>query len=862
MKSSKTSRMTLSSLGLLFVLLAALLPPAPLTANPSRQGRQPEIQIGKWVHTSVVDWQSGEVNGLLITNNAGGELRLNENQSAGSFTSAPFETPFATNAVGAVWRADSTEGTNITLELRGRSRPDASPSEDASDATGENAPASEAEWSEWQPLIAGDARSQSDDGAFATPDVLALSPDTHYLQLRVNFTSDVPRASAVLREVTIAYLNAFQAGPALPSGLQNVPIVSGVNTLTARPRLIPRSAWFTAQDVQVNMWENSPTPTQVMSTTWNPALPQMRFNRVPPRGIILHQIDATIGNSEILPYLRALGAYQIQMLGWDGMAYHYLIDTDGQLYEGRLGGPTSAVSRLSGGDDVVHVALLDDRDAALSEATRGTLVNLLAWLGQAYDIPPKGEHRVVMNDQRVTRQNIVGHNEAAPEAPDPGQPLLDLLPELRDQVDASVIRTRVYFAEGNLEAFNERLIFFNPGSSDTNATVRLFPENGAEQEDEAEPAGPRDPIVEVVSVPAGGRVELNLNEVAADSSALPAMVESSGAIIAERSMSLPADIDNSLGIATPSRVWYFAEGSTDDPFETYLVLFNPQTSPTSAEITYMQGDGTVATQDVQIAAGQRLVVTVSNHLPGVGFGSQIIANQPIVVERTMRFGSDGRGFHTAPGMSRLAQRWYFAEGTTAAPFRMRLLLLNPNQQTANVTVTFMTPDGTTLTLTRRYAVPPTTRLVVDANEIVPELGVATMVESDRPVAVERALYFTENTEAGETTAGTVTAGVMQPAYSWRFVDGRTTNARQFLLLSNPSRNQAVVTIEFILADGSSDTQTVVMPANSRYTAAVHELYPNQDAISMIVRSTQQIIAERSLFPNGQGGSTLPGIPGS
>ncbi len=842
MKCSKTLSIMVGSRWLLLVMFAALLLPASLGAHPLPQRRQPEIELGQWVHTTVVDWQSGEVDGLLITNNAGGELRLDDTRSAGSFISAPFETPFLTNAVGAVWRADIAEGTDIALDLRARSRP--------TDAPAGNEPPAEAAWGPWQPLIAGDARSQADDGAFATPDVLSLPADTRYLQLRVRFSSEVSRASAVLREVTVAYLNAFQAGPESPVGLREMPIVFGPDTLTPRPRLIPRSTWFTAQDVELTVWEGTPAPTRVLTKTWDPTLPQTRFNRVPPRGIILHQIGVTPDVTDTLPYLRALGTYQIQMLSWDGMAYHYLIDTEGRLYEGRLGGPTSAVSRLSGSDNVIHVALLGSLDTPPGEQVQTTLVNLLAWLGQAYDIPPLGEHRVVEADDTVIRANIAGHNQAAPEAPDPGEPLSELLPELRNQVSKSIIRTRIYFAEGNVEAYTERLVFFNQGSSEIEANVRMFP-------------GSQDtPIVRIVPVPPEGQADLSLNDIISDTTTLPIMVESSGDILAERSMALPDDIDNSIGVSDPSRVWYFAEGSTDDPFQTYLILFNPQTASTNAEITYMKGDGTTALQEVQIDPGQRLVVTVNNELPEVGFGTQIIADQPIVVERTMRFGAETSGFHTGPGISELAQRWYFAEGTTAAPFSMRLLLLNPNQQTTNVTVTFMTPDGTTLTLKRRYAIPPTTRLVVDANEIVPDLGVATMVEADRPLAVERALYFSvDDADASEAMAGTISAGALQPAFTWRFVDGRTTDTRQFLLLSNPSRNQATVTLEFIFPDDNRETETVIMPSNARYTAAVHELYPDQDALAIVVRATQPIVAERSFFPEGQGGSTMLGIPG-
>ena len=42
-------------------------------------------------------------------------------------------------------------------------------------------------------------------------------------------------------------------------------------------------------------------------------------------------------------------------------------------------------------------------------------------------------------------------------------------------------------------------------------------------------------------------------------------------------------------IPVPSRIWYFAEGSTAETFKTYLVLYNPQTVAADATITYMKG---------------------------------------------------------------------------------------------------------------------------------------------------------------------------------------------------------------------------------------------------------------------------------
>lgn len=782
-------------------------PAGPPSTTPN-QG--PQAQVGQCQIGEVVDWQAGSSSGLLITNNAGGELRLAEDQRQGSFVSAPIAAPFAFNAAGAVWRAELPQGAEVTLELRGR-------------ATPPDPAAPESGWGAWQPLVAGDARSQADDGAFATADMLAFSPDTRYLQLRASFASSVERASAVLERVTLAYLNTLQ-GPAIPPlAAPRAPIDYGPATLTPRPALVLRATW---------------------SAQTAPARPE----RAAPRGIIIHQIAATPGLTETMAFLRGLTTYQNEVLGWDDTPYHYLIDDTGTLYEGRRGGPTAAVSRLAGGGDAIHIALFGSPNGTPGPAAQGVLVNLLAWLGEAYAITPNGQHTVAVGESRVTRPNIAGHSDVAPEARDPGASLRNLLPQLRTRADASTVRARWYFAEGNVQDYSQRLAFFNPTAAEANANVTLYRpgETGLV------------PITSIVTVPAGSRADLIVNSVISNSTTLPAIVESSAPILAERSLGLQTDITNGPGIHQLSRVWYFAEGSTDNGFQTYLVLFNPQPTPTQARISYIKGDGTLSEQQVTLQAQQRVVVTVGDagapQMRGVGFGMRIIANQPIAAERTMRFGANGAGIHTGQGIVGLSRRWHFAEGTTQGSFQMRLLLLNPNNQPANATVTFLAQDMTAET--RRYAIPATTRLVVDVNEVIPNAGVATLVESDRPLAVERALYFNNG------AAGSVSAGATRPAYVWRFVDGRSADATVFLLFSNPGRRAAAVDVEFILFDGARETQRVVVPAGARYTMAVHEYYPDEPSIAAVVRSTQPIIAERSLFPGGgaRGGTTSLGLP--
>jgi hypothetical protein len=803
---------------LLFILVllvaVGVLVRAPLLAAQTSA----QVQIGKVALSKVADWQRGTLDGLLVSNNADGELRLADGSKSGTFTSAAIQAVFPPNngagtfnAVGAVWKANVPVSTTLQLEVRGGS------------TTTETAAAA------WQPLPIGDARSQTDDGALALESVRMFPATSAFLQFRATLSTAANNASPELQEISFSFLNATN-GPPHAAGLPRVPAPYGQATLTTPPQIIQRDSW------------GAPAPT-------------IAIVRQTPRGIILHQIGAD-DVADAPPFLRALAAYDTEVLGWDDLPFHFVIDRDGTIFAGRAGGPTATVARFSGGDAAIHVALIGS--SATPSQQQSALASLLAWLGQAYDIPPTGQHTLeASNGTPTTRPNIVTHFDVAPESGDPSPELRVQLDPLRQNADQITVRARWYFAEGNALNFQERLAVLNPSGGTANVRFNLLRQPG--------PAVLRD-----ATVPSGGRADLVVNEQFNDTTDVPAIIESNAPVVAERFMSFGNDITAGPGVSQPSRVWYFAEGSTSGTDKTYLLLFNPQSADANATITYMQNDGRTAQQQVKIAPLQRTVVTVGDGLVDAGFGARVIATAPIVVERTMIFGPDSSattgGVHTAHGIVKLSRHWYFAEGTTQAPFQMNILVLNPNAQPANVAVTFLTDSGTSLT--RKYAVPPQTRLPINVNEVVPELGIATTVVSDRPVAAERAMYW--NNSGGSSaspTAGAANAGATEPAFTWLFADGRTSdNFLEYLLLSNPSQNQARVTVEFVLADGKKGAQSVVMAGGSRYTLAAHQLYPGQVALAATVRSTQPIVAERSLYPGApgsatnRGGATALGVP--
>ncbi|MEM8533263.1 MAG: peptidoglycan recognition family protein [Chloroflexota bacterium] len=782
----------------LLVGVSVTIFPAHIVAQSSTT-----IQTGEVTLSTVSEWESGALDSLIISNNDDGELRLGNDETDGVFVSELRNTSFAFNALGVVWQATVPSGTRLTLEVRGGVAPD--------------------QLGDWRSFESGDARSQADDGALATEAVLTFPPETAYVQMRAIFQSTVDNASPVLSDITLHYLDAPNSTTEL-AGLPRVPASYGPSTLTASPRIIQRVDW------------NGDRATE-------------QIGRHVPRGIILHQIgDVTVGDDP-RAFLRALVAYHREVLGWNDTAFHFIIDDAGNIFEGHLGGPTAAVPRLADGDSAIHIAVIGS--GLPSDASRESLVGLLAWLGDAYDIAPTGTHTVVLSDGTTDRRpNVAAHSEVVSAAADPSLAFRARVGDWRRQADEATVRSRWYFAEGNVQDYAERLSVLNTSANDANVRFRLLRDPGEE-------------VIRTATVDAGDRFDLVVNNIFSDTTSVPAIIEASETVIAERFMDFSTDISLSPGITQPARVWYFAEGTTDGDTRTFLVLLNPQSTTANATITYIQNDGTLSEQEVRIPGLQRTVVTVADGLPDAGFGMRVIATQPIVAERTMLFGPgatpDTGGFHTSPGILTLSRHWFFAEGTTQNPFDMSVLVLNPNEQPSNVAVTFQTPDGTSLT--RRYAIPPTTRLAIDVNEVVPNLGVATTVEADRPVAVERALYWRDG------QVGTVSSGAIQPAFTWRFADGRTgNNFQQFLLFNNPNENQSRVTVEFVLADGTQETQRVVMPGESRYTMAVHELYPDQQAIAATVQATQPIVAERSLYPgdpateSNRGGATAFGVP--
>lgn len=145
----------------------------------------------------------------------------------------------------------------------------------------------------------------------------------------------------------------------------------------ARPAMIPRSEW---------------------------ALPPLEGQYVPHelRFITLHHEGVIFNDygAKAVEYLRSVQRWGTKNNGWEDIPYHFILDLDGNIYEGRplwAEGDTGTSYNLTGHALISVLGHYDHQTP--SQAQLDSIVALMAWLAHDYQIP---------------LENIKGHKDYIP----------------------------------------------------------------------------------------------------------------------------------------------------------------------------------------------------------------------------------------------------------------------------------------------------------------------------------------------------------------------------------------------------------------------------------------------------------------
>ncbi len=240
------------------------------------------------------------------------------------------------------------------------------------------------------------------------------------------------------------------------------------------------------------------------------------------------------------------------------------------------------------------------------------------------------------------------------------------------------------------------------------------------------------------------------------------MLTSNQPVIPERAMykNNRREGHESIGTTTPAADYYLAEGTTAWGFTTYVLVQNPQSTPTEVTVTYMTPSGPKAQPKFTMAANSRKTIRV-NDIPGVSntdLSTRVHGSKPIIAERAMYWNNGtGEACHDSIGMSSPHATFYMPDGQSTpedGSTETWTLVQNPNSTDVKIELTYLRPSGTgNVTLTD--TVPKNSRKTYNMADKVEGRAAIKVVckTSGKNVMVERAMYWNGRGGGTDTIGG-------------------------------------------------------------------------------------------------------------
>ena len=222
------------------------------------------------------------------------------------------------------------------------------------------------------------------------------------------------------------------------------------------------------------------------------------------------------------------------------------------------------------------------------------------------------------------------------------------------------------------------------------------------------------------------------------------VVDSNVPIVAERAMYFGTARfwdggHESAGVSEPSANWFLAEGATGAFFDTFVLVANPNPTPTDVAMTFLTDQGQSIVRNYTVAANARLTVNMEDREPAarqrrrvddhLGHASRSSSSARCTGRATA---CSGARRTTASASPRRARSGASRKGASARTRRSRPTSCWPTRArrpAAQVRVTYLRTAGAPIV--RTYTVNPTSRFNIDVNSRVPELANESFGALDR-----------------------------------------------------------------------------------------------------------------------------------
>ncbi len=308
--------------------------------------------------------------------------------------------------------------------------------------------------------------------------------------------------------------------------------------------------------------------------------------------------------------------------------------------------------------------------------------------------------------------------------------------------------------------------------------------------------GTGDPVERTVDVPSLGSTTVRLADLLGGTRPAGASVVSPGGVVVQQSIKTPEGAAVGPCASGASDRWYSAVGSTAAGSSLLLPLLNPFPYDAIVGISFSTDQGRAVPGDLQgvvVPGRSLLVVDVGSHVRRRdAVSAEVVARRGrVVVGRNFR---KGTGSSTALAAPSPASTWYLPGGVRTEGVTNRLVVANPSDQDAQVSVEIRLQEGAIQPLT--LAVPAQDRAELNLDDASVPRGVpyAIAVRSleEVPVVAERS---TEG-RAGRSDV----LGGRDPDRAWVAVVAGP-RGQDSLAIYNASDGQAEVTVTPLDGDG-------------------------------------------------------------
>lgn len=363
-------------------------------ASLSAAAAQDDTVLSKELILTGLDFREGALQDAVATETG---LSLAPDAVTGYYLSPVLEAPLAFNAVVPQWVAQVPETAGMSIQLR--------------TGTGEG------NWSNWFQIQENDDWTLPDDPDVVGQMVVVPAEDvTHQkAQLAIHFSRYDGVPAPVLEQLVLTFIDST-AGPS-------------ADELVSRQEKLDRQQPRAPED-------GYPKPPVVSRAVWctNPACNYSGLDYEPVTHLILHHTVSCSSTGDWAALMRAIWQFHTFTRGWGDIGYNYLVDPNGVLYEGHLGGDDVVGTHAAGANaGSMALSLMCDYTSVVpSQAMLNSAAALFAWKADQKKIDVFDAGRMPNLDWGVPK--LMGHRDVYGTTACPGDKAHALLPWLRNEV--------------------------------------------------------------------------------------------------------------------------------------------------------------------------------------------------------------------------------------------------------------------------------------------------------------------------------------------------------------------------------------------------------------------------------------------